>query len=210
VASTLAAFRAALLLSALLLLAGAPGAAHAVSLAWVATTGNPASLTPGETLVVDLRISGLSAGAAPTLGAWDLTATFDPARLTFVGLGFGTALSAPGFPSLQLPVVSSPGQVQAAEAVTSCPAVEAIQPASFTVYTLTFTAGSAGSTQLGLLDDPPGNPFDLVDCTLPTPMEIVATPPTLDVVVQALEPGLTALLAAGLLGVAARRRPQRP
>ncbi|MDH3589059.1 MAG: PEP-CTERM sorting domain-containing protein [Gammaproteobacteria bacterium] len=47
---------------------------------------------PGDSVFLDLTISGLGVGTAPSLGAFDVAFTFDDFALDFVGLGFGEEL----------------------------------------------------------------------------------------------------------------------
>ncbi len=54
----------------------------------------PASQTaaPGDTVSLDLVISGLGDHAAPSLGDFDIDVSFDPSRLSFAAYGLGNGL----------------------------------------------------------------------------------------------------------------------
>ena len=65
------------------------------------------AVPPGGSVDVEVRVSGLGAGAAPSLGTFDVDVLFDDAFFGFTGLTFGTDLGDPG----------------AGEAITGGPAV---------------------------------------------------------------------------------------
>jgi len=48
---------------------------------------------PGDTVFLDLTVSGLGDGTAPSLGAFDIDLTFDDAALDFIGGIFGDGLN---------------------------------------------------------------------------------------------------------------------
>lgn len=50
------------------------------------------TFTPGSVVDLQLQISGLGQGMAPSLGAFDLDVTFDPALLSFDSVTFGDPL----------------------------------------------------------------------------------------------------------------------
>ncbi len=194
------------LLVALPLLAVGP--AGAVSIELVAQGANPNNLKPGDVLLVDVRVSGLGSFTAPTVGAFDLTATFGDPILTVDSLTYGTGLSAPGFPSQPLPPVLGTGLAQGAELVAAdpgaCGAVESVQADSFSLFTLSFTAGAVGSTEVALIDAPPTNGLFLFDCSF-TPIPLEVEPASLSVVVREVAEPASLLGALALLFVRRRR-----
>ena len=126
---------------------------------------NPATqtVTAGSSLDVALVISGLGDGAAPSLGTFDVNVSFDQSILSFSTVAFGPFL---GDPSLLESInsfddTSTPGIVNLYALSllegdsTTCifcipPYLDDLQPASFTLATLTFSALSVGTSPLGI------------------------------------------------------------
>lgn len=158
-------------------------------------TLSPATLAPpsGSTFSLDVVVSGLGAGVAPSLGAFDLVVAYDPVQLTFSGATFGTLLGASGITDL----VQSAGSVNLAQVSLLLPAeLDALQPASFTVATLQFVAlsetPSVVSVSGALLSDAFGRPIGIESLGSATVSPTAAVP----------EPGAFLLYGAGLLVVA--------
>lgn len=150
------------------------------------------SFKSGATVDVALVISGLTAGAAPGVGAFDLNVAYDSALLTATGVTFGTKLGDPATDTLTDSVLSTPGNVNVAQ-VSLLPTADliALQPASFTLATISFTALADGKGAFSLVgdlrvDDPLGNKLPVVP-----------------------EPGSIALSAAGLIALGWRVRSRR-
>jgi hypothetical protein len=185
-----------------LLLAGGSAPAGALTLSLVTATP---SLPVGGSLSVDLVIAGLAAPGSPSLGAFDVDVSFDPARITFVSVTFPSPSAlAPSGPagSIQGSGLSGGNEVDVNETSFESPAtLNASQPASFTLATIQFTAAAAGTTSLAftqiVLADENG-----------APLTLSAAPAALGIEIP--EPGLTGLLAAGVaLAAATRRRAAR-
>lgn len=159
----------------------------------------------GDTALVDLVISGLGNGEAPSLGTFDVDVAFDPAILDFDSVVFGTQLGS----SFQDFDDSVAGTVNLFElSFDSIDDLNTLQPDTFTLATLSFTALSAGSSSVELtyflLGDASGE--ELVLSAGPEPGTIRS------VAANAVpEPASLPLLALGALGMAAmalrRRKP---
>jgi hypothetical protein len=161
-------------------------------------TLSPATLAPpsGSTFSLDVVVSGLGAGVAPSLGAFDLDVAYDPAQLTFSGASFGTFLGTPPGEAIT-DVLPGAGSVNLAEVSLLAPAaLDGMQPASFTVATLQFVAlseiPSVVSVSSGLLSDAFGAPIGIESLASATVSPTSAVP----------EPGAFLLYAAGLVVVA--------
>jgi hypothetical protein len=187
----------------LLLLASALDA-RAAGISLVPATASP---SVGSSFALDLVISGLGAGAPPSLGAFDVVVAYDAGAITFSGATFGTLLgSVPGEASTDVVPVS--GSAELAQVSLLAPAaLDGLQPASFTLATLSFVATSATPSTISidsaLLSDSLGSSLELTALTGAriTPVAPSAVP----------EPGAFLLYGAGLVLVArVRRAPARP
>jgi hypothetical protein len=183
-----------------LLLALAPAAAGALSIGFapVAVTG-----AVGSSLALDVVVSGLGDGTAPSLGSFDLDVSFDPSLLSFDSLGFGALLGGPA-DSLRDSDEPAAGVVDLAEvSLLSPPELDALQPDSFVLATLSFTALGAGTSTVSfsqaLLGDAFGQRFGEVSLGAARVTASGAVIP---------EPRAFALFALGALAVA-RVRPRR-
>jgi len=133
----------------------AAGPAHAVGLGFAPSSQ---TVAVGDAVSVDVVISGLGAGLAPSLGAFDLDVTFDPLLLAPTGVTFGLFLGDPALGDALAAFVLAPGVVDLAEVSFLAPAdLDALQPAAFTLATLTFATLAAGTSPLAfaqaVLDD---------------------------------------------------------
>jgi hypothetical protein len=153
---------------------------------------------------VNLLISGLGDGVAPSLGTFDLDVTFDPAILAFNNVLFGNQLdlnvagSVSGFDS-----ESEPGVVNLFEVSLELPAdLDATQASEFVLASLTFDSIGTETSLLKfenvILGDSEGNSL-FADLGLPGSVTVGAPVP---------EPATILLLAAGIggLGFIKRRR----
>lgn len=133
-------------------------AAHGLPARATQITLQPGTQTvaPGGTVDLTLRISGLGNGVAPSLGAFDLDVSFDPALLTYDSLTFGD----PGLGDLLGPISGS-ATGSTLDAVTGSlnlfgvsldlPAdLDLGQPDQFVLASLRFLATGVGSTSVGL------------------------------------------------------------
>jgi hypothetical protein len=124
---------------------------------------SPAStnVITGQSVDFTLLISGHTQGTAPSVGAFDLTLGFDQNLLMPTGVAFGPFLGNPLFEALTSASLSL-SQVNVAEvSLLSSTTLDALQPASFPLATLTFTAKASGVAALaftaGVVDDTFGN-----------------------------------------------------
>ncbi len=69
----------------------------------------------GSTFDVDVRVSDLVDGAAPSIGSFDLDVLFDPAILSVAGVTFGSALDLRGFGTINDVDQGSAGRLNAFE-----------------------------------------------------------------------------------------------
>jgi hypothetical protein len=165
-----------LLISVLLFAATvAIGKANAATLT---LTSAPANVTISDLVNISLDISGLTGGAAPGLGAYDLDIAFDPAVLSFNSASFGTGLDIFGLGDMQS-VTPGSNSVNVFELALD-PAIDLIahQGSSFRLANLTFNALSSGTSALSInlkgLTDAFGNP--LVANTNGTVVTVSAVP----------------------------------
>jgi PEP-CTERM motif len=120
----------------------------------------PASQTvfPGEPVTVSIIISGLAAGAPPSLGAFDLDVTFDPTILTPTAAEFGVFLGDPArFEALTALSLLSGIVDLAAVSLLAPSTLDALQPASFVLANIMFMTLAEGTSSLifsqGILSD---------------------------------------------------------
>lgn len=152
-------------LAAALVVAASPAAALPVVLDLVVVAPTPALLEPGSSLFVDIAVSGLVAGDAPSLTAFELDLGFDDTAIDFVALQFlpfGSGVSLvngsgqpctlanlDGVCDVLLDSLASVGNVNLAAASLVAPAdVNAAQPASGVLASLEFLVQAPGTTTL--------------------------------------------------------------
>lgn len=132
---------------------------RAGALSLVLTTATP-DVLPGASVEVDVVVSGLIAGRAPSLGSFDLDVDFDAAVLGFQEATFSLLL---GDPALGEAIASSgvaAGVVDLFELSLLSPAeLDGLQPTVFTIATITFSAAAAGTSTLEFTQDSLGNAF---------------------------------------------------
>jgi hypothetical protein len=179
-----------------LLLVGAR--AEAVSIGLVPSDS---VLLPGELVSVDVVVSGLGAGVAPTISSFDLDLSFAAPQLGFAGITFGTGLGTGGQVLTSFSLQPGPVVDFAAASLLSAAALDASQRASFVLATLLFQAGAQGSVPLAVtqavLADAIGGPGGN---QIPVSQLLGAT------VTVVPEPGTLALLALGLAALASQRK----
>ncbi|RMD63818.1 PEP-CTERM sorting domain-containing protein [Candidatus Parcubacteria bacterium] len=182
----------AFLITTLLALAS-PAQAITLSLEPASSTVNP-----GNSVALDLTVSGLGDHTAPSLGAFDVDIGYDPAKLNFTGYALGTLL---GDVSLGEAFDTStgdstpPGLIDLAELSLlepdsiNCffctgPYLDDIQPSSFVLATLDFivTGGLAPgqSTQVDIAVQALGDGFGnslTADTLNPSVLRRPAAPP---------------------------------
>ncbi len=116
------------------------------------------TVNPGDSVTLDLTVSGLGNLTAPSLGAFDIDIGYDPAKLSFTGYTLGNWL---GNVSQSEALDASkgdstpPGVINLAEvSLLTANELDALQPDSFVLATLDFTvtAGlAAGQSTVGIL-----------------------------------------------------------
>lgn len=151
----------------------------------------------GDTVPVELVVSGLGDLAAPSLGAYDIDLSFDGGVLSLLDVAFGAHLDVLGLGSMQ-ETTTGAGMVNVFElSLDDAADLDSLQPGSFTLATLTFQVTAPGYSALSLavnsLADAAGDELsvNLVDSA------VTAVP----------EPSSGLLMLLGLLsvGLAARR-----
>lgn len=109
------------------------------------------SVVEGSSIAVDLTIEGLGAGAAPSVGVFDIEVSFDP---TIVGLGsvtYGDQLDLAGFGSIQATTEIAPGRSNLFElSLDPAALLDSSQAGSFVLATIVFDALTLGTTEIDL------------------------------------------------------------
>ncbi|MCG6971385.1 MAG: cohesin domain-containing protein [Gammaproteobacteria bacterium] len=165
------------------------------------------SVFVGDAFDVDVVVSGLETGGIDEIvSAYDLFIGYDSAIVAATAVSFGAYLDDvlfPGF-TLQAEDLQTAGQINIAETslLTDEDLLALQQPDSFTLATLSFTALSAGISDLlfdlhpllGINNDVKGRNGALIPVAMGTGTISVASKP-----ISVPEPGTLALLLAGLL-----------
>jgi hypothetical protein len=146
---------------------------------------------------VDLVISGLGDHTSPSLGAFDLALSYDPSVLSAVSVTFGTQL---GMSALAGTDLGTPGTIHLDDvSLRSASFLQANQPSSFTLATLSFRGIGGGSSAIELTAG------TLSDETGLIPLQFSTTPGKAEVPVpDATSTGSS--LALGLLSLFALSR----
>lgn len=148
---------------ALVLVLAQAAIAHAIQIAIVPSS---ASFSPGDTIQVDVVVSGLGNFSAPSIGAFDISIGFNEALIDSTGVDFCVnslcPLGDPGLLQALTDVQLSFGQVNLAEvSLLPPPTLDGLQPSSFVLARLGFFANAAGASDFTLLsariDDAFGN-----------------------------------------------------
>lgn len=188
------------------------GIASSTSAAALSVCSVPSSVTVGDTATVDVCISEIVDGAAPSLGVFDVEFGFDPALLAFIGATYGdpvlgNQLDLFNLGSIQ---ITTPGAATIGLFELSLDLaddLDNLQAASFVLARLTFDTLAAGSSALTLavnaLGDSLGNALEgvsIVGANL-----LVSAPPSNEV----SEPASLLLVAVALWLVSTTRRRPR-
>ncbi|MDD5115261.1 MAG: cohesin domain-containing protein [Methylobacter sp.] len=191
-----------LLLAVLLMLTG-------IAQASVVSNFNPANLflsitrisQTGNSVNVDIGISGLASGAAPSLSGYDVNLSFDPSYLSFTGVVFGDAalgnqLDLASLGSTTISELAGIGLVNLFElSGDTAEDLNTLQADSFNLATVTFDVLNAGTSLLQLdlnaLADADGNALSAI--TLSAPVTTVPLPSAFLMMI----PGLAGLMCAG-------------
>jgi hypothetical protein len=160
----------------------------------------------GNSVNVQIGISGLGGNLAPSLGAYDLDLSFDPSHLAFTGAVFGDALLGNQLDlfnfggNLSGADLTDPGTVNFYEvSFDSVTDLNDLQVNSFTLATLSFDVLDFGTSDLTLsvnaFGDAEGN--DLPVTTLSTSVTTVPLPSAIF------------LMASGLMGLGFAGKPRK-
>ncbi len=127
------------------------------------------SVTQGDSFDVELFISDLGNGVAPSLGAFDIDVAFDASIISFTGAtfgdpGIGDQLDLSGFGLNPSGIAPSPGSVNLFEVSLDFPFdLDDFQAPAFTLATLSFDAIAVGVSMLqidrSVLSDSLGAPL---------------------------------------------------
>ncbi len=176
------------------------GPARGISLDFVPSS---TMVMPGETFQVELHISGLPDGQAPSVGSYILNVFYDSMVLFSDTLVFGDPTLGNQLDPLQLgtlaDVFTGPGFITGSEDasfMTPSSALDQNQPGSFVLFTIVFEALASGtsdlSTVISSIRDADDGILDVTDAA--GSATVIPEPATLW------------LLAAGLASLATRRR----
>lgn len=178
--------------------------AAATTQAAVTLSFSPSSqvVAVGDIALVDLLITGLGSGEAPSLGGYDLDVGFDPALLAFDHATFGDQLDLLGLGDIR-DVTPGVGRVNLFQmSLDSIDDLNTLQADSFVMATMGFTVLGAGLSPLTLIVNPGG----LADA-FGDPLDVELVPGSVGMVP---EPANSVLMALGIgllaLTVARRRR----
>ena len=131
-----------------ILIAASSGTSAAISLA---PTPSTQTIVAGGLTMIDIRIDGLGAGGAPSLGTYDFDVTFNPSVLSFVSATFGDSVLGSQLDLFGLGNVSSltpsTGIVNLFELSLDTSAdLDALQADAFVLASLSFSGLAVGST----------------------------------------------------------------
>lgn len=145
----------------------------------------------GDTFSVDLQISDVGAGNA--VGTYDLDVGFDGALVSLTGVSFGAGLDVLGMGSVQFATPGA-GIVNLFELSLDLPDdLIALQPDSFVLATLNFTAAAAGTSNFTLFLNALGDAYgDELQASLVDGSVTVGAPASVP------EPATYALVAAAM------------
>jgi hypothetical protein len=196
---------------ALLLALASAQPARALTLSLLKVAPTPSIVGVTDSIFVEVFASGLTAGDAPSITAFDLDLGFDATRVSFVGLswsvlGLTTCTLDTYTPACDalVDVTSTSSVVTFAAASLLDPAViNANQPASGALATLEFLANAEGTAVFSLLGvDVAGT----ISGTTEGPLSASTQDLSVGIVP---EPGTAMLVLLGLAGLGFLRRPAR-
>lgn len=175
--------------------AAAPAAALSLSLAPAIAT--PA---PGGSFAAELFVTGLGDGGAPSLGAFDITLSFDADAVAFTSVAFDGFLGSIPAEASADALLGAGTLSLAGFSILPEATLDALQPASFRLATIIFTATSAAPSTIAiassLLGDVDGRPLALT--APPTGLQVQPIPEPASALVFGL--------CLALVARAARRR----
>jgi hypothetical protein len=176
-----------------------PDPARAVGISLVLPGGT--EVVVGASVSVEVLVSDLGDGVAPSLGSFDGDVTFDPGLLTYDDVAFGLELGEPVTEALVSVDVAGGVLTGTAVSLLSPAELDALQGSSVTLGTLFFVASGLGSGQIEVtraqLSDAFGAPL-AIDWLGSSPITVIPEPTTI------------LLVACGLAGLAIRQSRLRP
>lgn len=160
-----------------------------------------ANVVVGAVATVDLTVSGLGDGSAPSLGTFDLDIEFDPSVLSFSGATFGNQLDLFSFGSFQSITIGTGSTNLFELSFDLSEDLDALQLGSFLLATLSFDAISSGDSGMNVI-------VNAISDSVGAPLEssIVLGQFSVQDVSAVPEPASWALFGLGLLGVVALAR----
>lgn len=160
------------------------------------------SVQLGDTVMVDVEISGLGIGSAPSLGGFDIDVGFDTSLLSLSNVQYSNELDLGIFGSTQLDILSATG-VSVLELSFEDPSdLDSSQSAAFTLFSLTFNTIGLGTSLIDLTINDLSDPLTFLLPSNVTNGAVTVTSPGTPVPV----PATMALLAIGFLGLALKLR----
>jgi cysteine-rich repeat protein len=188
------------------------GLALAVALALVVVGGAPAgavtlALVPSAVAVavggnfdLDLVVGGLGDGVAPSLGGFDVALSFDSDLLSLDSVQLGALLGDENAFESFSDVVFATGSVSIAQtSFLDALVLDGIQPASFTIASLSFTAIAAGTSAVGFASASLADAFG-------APLQVTVAGARVNAGGVIPEPSASLLFGFGALAVAAAAR----
>ena len=162
---------------------------------------SPVATSVGGSFSLDLVVAGLGDGIAPSLGAYDLDVLFDTSLMSLDSVSFGDLLGGAA-DALQDAFANGVGSWNVSELSLLSPSeLDALQPASFVLATLDFTAVAEGTGSVALGNAIAGDGFG-------SPLELQLGAARVEIGGGAVvpEPGAALLFGLGALAVARARR----
>ena len=102
----------------------------------------------GSAVSIDVNVSGLGNGAAPSIGTFDVLLTFNPSLLSYTSVGWGSGLDVLSLGSLQSETPGL-GNVNLFElSFDSATDLNALQPDAFRMFTVNFMAIGTGTSDI--------------------------------------------------------------
>jgi hypothetical protein len=161
---------------------------------------------PDADVEIAVRIEGLGAGVAPSVGGFDLDIIFDPALLAPTAVAFGDPvlgdqLDFSGFGSFTVATPFPGGLNLFGVSLDPAALLDAMQAPAFTLATITFSARATGTSALDIVVN------GLVDADAIDLAVVDVRRSSVDVVVtQVPEPALLVLIGTGIGTFIHRRR----
>lgn len=161
---------------------------------------NVPSIEQGNAVTVDITVSDLGDGTAPSLGVFDLDLSFDNSILGLNSVTFGNQLDLFGFGSLQFDDASVAGTVNLFELSFDLPGdLDTLQAPSFVLASLAFDTLAIGTTDLLVAVNALGD-------SLGDPLSFSVNNSSLEVTTSVPLPASSWLILLGVLSLFAARK----